>query len=119
MENSNVQPVAYSTACPLHSGLRVDPILRLLHTRSTTDFLSTNVTVKSTLDFENEGIDWKKASRFPRFLHGRYLTAIDARNLLSEPADRSDVVHHVDLVHDYFVAELSGNMYLHVLTEEC
>ena len=61
----------------------------------------------------------EEGAEVSRLLHDRCLTAIDARNFLSEPADRSDVVHHVDLVHDYFVAELGGNIYLDILTGEC
>lgn len=58
----------------------------------------------------------EEGAEVSRLLHDRCLTAIDARNFLSEPAYRSDVVHHVDLVHEYFVAEIGGNMYVHVLT---
>jgi hypothetical protein len=50
-----------------------------------------------------------------RFLYGGYLTATGARNFPSEPADRSDVVHHVHLVHDCFFVERGDNMYVTIL----
>jgi hypothetical protein len=61
----------------------------------------------------------EEGAEVSRLLHGSCLTAIDARNFLSEPADGSDVVHHVDLVHDYLVTEFGDSMYLHVLTGGC